>query len=76
MTVLYFDESAFVAWATSRGYSPTTIRNMMRVARRACAAGISSDGDMGVVFPGCVRPSRTRYRGMIRVFEEFQEATV
>ena len=72
------DTAGFVAWLESRGYAPSTCHDRAKHVRTCYSSGVTHPDDVNEVFlhRSTSRQYRAWLRSALRLYAEFEEATV
>lgn len=70
-----FDADAFRTWAEAKRYSDTTITDAIRKVKRARSFGITRVEEVDEKYPSLSRGSRNSMRTILRMYDDFLEAT-
>ena len=73
--LLKFDADAFRTWAEAKRYSDTTITDAIRKVKRARSLGITRVEEVDEKYPSVSRGSRNSMRTILRMYDDFLEAT-
>jgi hypothetical protein len=69
------EAEAFRAWAESKRYSDSTIVGAIRKVKRARSFGITRVEEVDEKYPSVSRGSRNSMRTILRMYDDFLEAT-
>lgn len=69
------EAEAFRAWAELKRYSDSTIVGAIRKVRRAHGFGITRVEEVDEKYPSVSRGSRNSMRTILRMYDDFLEAT-
>jgi hypothetical protein len=69
------EADAFRTWAEAKRYSDTTITGAIRKVKRARSFGITRVEEVDEKYPSVSRGSRNSMRTILRMYDDFLEAT-